>query len=309
MVRKAMILAAGFGTRLQPLTHVQPKPLVPVCNVPLLGVHLHQLADLGVEEVMINLHHLPEQIEAELGRGEGYGVELSYSLEAPEILGTGGGLNKVRAFFEDEEDFLVLNGDILHGVDLNAAIQRRRDSNAQGTLILREHPGTPGMGFIGVNADGKVCRVPEMSEDIGGTRRAFSGLHVLTPAIFDFLPEGFGCILRTGYRGMLEQGMTVTEYLAADAPWIDIGRPASYLQANLTPPVPQLQQRSRHGVGVVIEEGAEVDENSILGAGVVVRSGAVVQNSVVWAGLEIKAGERLVQKIRYEEGKDVELTE
>ncbi len=300
MIRKAMLLAAGFGTRLKPLTQVLPKPLVPICNLPLLGVHLRQLATLGIEEVMINLHHLPEEIQSVLGDGEEYGIRLSYSLEAPEILGTGGGLARVRSFFEDEEAFLVLNGDILHGVDLQAAMQHHRESKAAGTLILREHPGTPGMGWITVDEAGAVCRVPEMSEEIEGVRRAFSGLHILSPAIFEYLPsEGFGCILRTGYRGMLEAGLKVVEFLAKDAPWIDIGRPDSYLSANLTPPVALFPGQTRRAEGSCVEEGAEVDESSVLGAGVIVRSGAIVKKSVIWPGLEVLEGEHLEGGIRY----------
>ena len=118
----AMILAAGFGTRLRPLTEELPKPLVPVLGRPLIEHTLMHLAEVGVDEVVINLHHLPEAIPATLGDGAAYGLEIHYVREQGQIRGTGGGIRGARSLLDGSGTFIVLNGDILFEPDLAEAL-------------------------------------------------------------------------------------------------------------------------------------------------------------------------------------------
>ncbi len=255
MIRKAMILAAGLGTRLRPLTYHLPKPLVPVGLRSMIAHHLDQLAQLGIQEVMINTHHLAERIPQTLGDGAAWGLQLHYSHESPDILGTGGGLAQVRAFFEQEDAFLLLNGDILHNLDLHALAKAHVEAHAAVTLALRSHPGDPAMGWIGTNEALRVWRVPDMETVHPLQKQMFTGLSILTPSVFSHLPaQGYSCILRSGVRGLLEQGAHIQGHLDDHSVWADIGTPFHYLQANLDALV---DPRFPHPTDALIHQGTQ----------------------------------------------------
>src|SRR4030095_8727979 len=132
---KALILAAGFGTRLWPLTEDRTKPAIPFLNRPLISYSVDYLASHGVREMMVNLHHQPESIRQVLGDGSQFGASIGYSLEE-EILGTSGALDRVREFFMDE-DFIVINGKIVTDIDLASAIEAHRQQRSIATLVLK----------------------------------------------------------------------------------------------------------------------------------------------------------------------------
>ena len=160
---RAMILAAGLGTRLRPLTYLMPKPMAPVLNKPVMEHIAELLARHGFTEVVANLSYMPEQIRALFGDGSGHGIELAYS-EEPEPLGTAGGVGKVRDFLGETESFLVISGDALTDIDLAAmreaheanvargaiatlATKRVYDTTQFGVAITGDdgpHPGLPG---------------------------------------------------------------------------------------------------------------------------------------------------------------------
>ncbi len=255
MIRKAMILAAGLGTRLRPLTEHLPKPLVPVGLRSMIAHHLDQLAQIGVQEVMINTHHLAHLIPEMLGDGAAWGIKLHYSHETPEILGTGGGIAQARAFFEQEDAFFLLNGDILHNLDLQALTKAHTQTSAAVTLALRPHPGHLNMGWIGTDSSLRVWRVPEMEPEKQLQRQMFTGLSILTPSVFSHLPtQGYSCVLRSGVRGLLEQGAHVQGHLDTQSIWVDIGTPAHYLQANLDALV---DPRFPHPPNTLIHQGTQ----------------------------------------------------
>jgi len=315
MLKKAMILAAGFGTRLRPLTHHIPKPLMPVANLSIIEHHFKRLKKMGIQEVMLNLHHLPEVIKSTIGSGEQWGLKVHYSLETPEVLGTGGGLAKVKEFFQDEEAFLLLNGDILHEIDLEKAWAQHQKTQAAASLLLRTHPGDQS-GWIGVDGDGWVKRVPEMDGSEGLEKFAFTGLHILTPHILPFLPKGESyCILRKGYRGMLEQGLKVSAIYTEAPGWNDIGTPKDYLEANLKvltgTPLESAEGLNNKGeiVGAVllgqditIEEGAKVGPNVVLGDGCFIGKGTTVQDSVILPGTQVEGERAFSRAILFQQG-------
>jgi len=135
---KAMVLAAGLGLRMRPLTLLRAKPALPVLDRPLMQFTLERLARAGVRDVVVNLHHLPESVVEALGPGRRYGLRIHYSRE-PEILGTGGGPRAVRDFF-GREPFLLVNGDVFFDFDLRALVARHLASGAVATLALRPQP-------------------------------------------------------------------------------------------------------------------------------------------------------------------------
>src|SRR5262245_49495245 len=134
---RAMILAAGFGTRLWPLTVDRTKPAVPFLNKPLIAYSVEYLRRFDIRELVVNLHHEGESIRRALGNGELFGVQIHYSEEA-EILGTSGALDHARHWFMDET-FVVMNGKVITDIDLAAALQTHRERNALATLVLKEN--------------------------------------------------------------------------------------------------------------------------------------------------------------------------
>src|SRR2546423_12523419 len=134
---KAVILAAGFGTRLWPLTEDRTKPAIPFLNRPLIAYSVEYLAAHGIRDIIVNLHHQPESIRRALGDGSAFGVKLHYSFEE-EILGTSGAIDRVRDELLDD-DFIVINGKIVTDIDLHAAIREHRERYAIATLVLKEN--------------------------------------------------------------------------------------------------------------------------------------------------------------------------
>lgn len=185
----AMILAAGFGTRLQPLTNTVPKALVPVAGRPLIEYGLLLLKAHGITEVIINLHHLGEKIRAALGDGSIYGLHITYSPEDP-ILETGGGIKNAQPFL-DGETFVVLNCDTIVDLDLGALHAFHQKNHAAATLVLRPDPEAARYGILETDANGQVRRFlgqpAAVSEPL--SPYMFTGVQMLEPRIFAFMPE------------------------------------------------------------------------------------------------------------------------
>ncbi|MGH8755339.1 MAG: nucleotidyltransferase family protein, partial [Burkholderiales bacterium] len=135
---RAMILSAGYGTRLWPLTEDRTKPAIPILGKPLVGYVAEYLAGFGCNEIIVNLHHRPESVRVALGDGSAFGVKLHY-VEEPQILGTSGALDNARALLGDET-FVVVNGKIITDIDLRAALETHRRTEAIATLVLLPNP-------------------------------------------------------------------------------------------------------------------------------------------------------------------------
>jgi NDP-sugar pyrophosphorylase family protein len=186
---KAMILAAGLGTRLRPLTTTVPKALVPVAGRPLIEYSLLFLRSQGITEVIINLHHLGEKIRGALGDGSLYGMRLFYSPENP-ILETGGGIKNAQAFL-DGDTFVVMNCDTILDLNLQETLEYHRQKQAIATLVLRSDPNIDHYGVLQINDQGRIRRIREhtfaVSEPLSSYM--FTGLQILEPRVFDFMPE------------------------------------------------------------------------------------------------------------------------
>src|SRR5712691_7924658 len=151
---RAMILSAGYGTRLWPLTEDRTKPAIPILGKPLVGYVAEYLANFGCDEIIVNLHHRPESVRAALGDGSRFRVSLSY-VEEPKILGTSGAIDNARALL-DGDTFIVINGKIITDIDLSAAIQTHRRSKAIATLVLLRN--IAGERFTVVEAEGGLLK-------------------------------------------------------------------------------------------------------------------------------------------------------
>jgi mannose-1-phosphate guanylyltransferase len=228
---RAMILAAGFGTRLRPLTNAVPKALVPVAGRPLVEYSLLWLKSQGIENVVINVHHHGEKIRAALGDGSVYGLRITYSPEDP-ILDTGGGIKKAQPFL-DGDTFLVLNGDTILDLDLSALLEAHRRNQAVATLVLRADPEASRYGIIETDRSGRIRRFLGQPPEVNAALSPFmfTGLQILEPRIFDFMPanRAFGTTRET-YPQLLQAGEPLYGFIHR-GPWMVVDDAAGMARA------------------------------------------------------------------------------
>jgi len=292
---KAMILAAGYGTRLRPVTFTLPKPMVPVCNRPLIAYAVEALKNAGVDELVVNLHHLPEPIEKYLHDTYASDIEIHYSVE-PEILGTGGGVRKVRHLLEREPDFFLVNADTIQFPDWQSLRRARADRDALAALTLRHPP--QGDKFTAVYFDrglitgfGKGHGEPLM----------FSGSHCISSRIFRYIPEkDFSGIVDEAYGPAITSAKEKLAGFVDDGLWFDIGTPNRYLGASqamleaMTSGRIAVPSRSVVRGTSIIHETAHAKktiERSTVGARSVVEG--EVRDSFIWDDCRIAAGTTL----------------
>lgn len=207
-----MILAAGFGRRLRPLTDRTPKPLIQVAGKPLVAYSLALLRAAGIREAIINLHHRGDEICAALGDGAAYGVAITYSAEDP-ILDTGGAIKKAQSFLQGGR-FVVLNADIICDVDLGDVMAWHARRGALATMVLRPDPAAPRYGLIEVDASDRIRRFLGRPAAVAQplTPLMFAGIHVFEPEVFAYMDEGAFGINRVTYPRMLADGCPLYGY-------------------------------------------------------------------------------------------------
>ncbi|MBI5526530.1 MAG: NDP-sugar synthase [Deltaproteobacteria bacterium] len=314
-----MILAAGYGTRLRPLTEHLPKPLLPVLGRPVLWHQARLLADAGVKEAVINLHHLPERIEEYVGSGALGFLATHFVREEGRILGTGGGIRNARGFL-GPKTALVVNGDTLLLADLAALVGHHRKSGATATMLLIEDPSVADEHAVYVDGGGRVRRAVGHGAPARGLLRcAFLGAHAIEPAAIDYLPQE-GCVIRNGYVKAMGNGEPIAGFVTR-AQARDLGTPASLLQTNLDAlhgelDMPHVKESlsdnkldSRHkdpvkvrgmvfvGPGCAFGTGVELGPDAVLACNVRVGKGARIAQSLVLHGETIKPGEVLTHTV------------
>lgn len=227
---KAMILAAGLGTRLRPLTNTIPKPLLPIAGTPLIVWNLLLLKRHGFTDVVINLHHLGPMIEQALGNGSRYGMRITYSNE-PVILGTGGGIKQAEPYFSGEP-VLVLNGDTLIELDLSVLAAFHQERRAVATLVLRDDPEAAKWGLVEVGAEDQILRITGRGRTDQEVRkqRMFAGVHILATRLLREVPKGVTSTIIDPYVAAIQRGEAVLGYDCTGY-WSDVGTPERYAQA------------------------------------------------------------------------------
>jgi mannose-1-phosphate guanylyltransferase len=301
-----MLLAAGSGTRLRPLTDLLPKPLMPVGLRPLLDRHLDALAAIGVERVAVNASHRADELEAHL-RDAGARQPRVTLLREESPLGLGGGLLGARPLLGRESRFLAVNADVFHAVDLPAAIASHERREADATLVLRRARGSEAADELAVNREGDVTSLPGMGRSEGWR---FTGIQVLTPALFDHLSSPGA--LFDGYRGLLESGGRIGAHDCGDAMWIDIGTVERYLLANRAAAVLRTDGPRRTGPGIsgdaLVAANARIGRNCLIEAGTVIGEEAAIGDrarlfdTVVWPGMSVAPGSLLRSAVVYPGG-------
>ncbi|HET9599294.1 MAG TPA: NDP-sugar synthase [Anaeromyxobacteraceae bacterium] len=330
-----LILCAGLGTRLRPLTERRPKPAVPVAGMPLVRWSLALLAGAGVRRAVVNVHHLPDAMAAAAAQAaRAAGVALAVSRE-PVIAGTGGALREARPLLAGAEAVVVVNGDVLFDVDLGAVLGAHRRSGALATMVLAPMPA--GASYAAVEADGALS-VRRIAGRFGPggeglTPWHFTGVHVLAPALLDLVPaEPFELdVNRHVYPTHMAAGR-IRGHVAGGY-WNDLGTPARYLAANedvLAGRVPLARFRAADpfagsepfaeprlwlapgahvepgaclhapavlGRGARVEAGASIGPYAVVGEGARIAAGARVAHAVVWDGTALAPGEEVVRAV------------
>ncbi|HUL59531.1 MAG TPA: nucleotidyltransferase family protein [Anaeromyxobacteraceae bacterium] len=320
----ALVLCAGLGTRLRPLTDRVPKPAVPVCGIPLVRWNLALLRGAGARRAVVNVHHLPEAMaRAAQDAGAALGLPVAVSRE-PVIAGTGGALREARALLGEAREILLVNGDVLFDVDLAEALAAHRASGALATMVLLPMP--PGARYAAVEVDGAgaVRRIAGAFGPGGDglTPWHFSGVHVLSAALLDRVPAApFECdVNRHVYPPLMAEGL-VRGFVAsgpwngraaAGGYWNDLGTPARYLRANLDvlrgrvplarfPGIDPLAGEVPSSHALVARsariQGAGRLRDAVVGERCVVPAGAIVERAVLWDGTALAPGEQVVDAI------------
>jgi NDP-sugar pyrophosphorylase family protein len=277
---RALVLAAGLGTRLRPLTELVPKPLLPVTGVPILGHTLAQLAAAGCEAVAVNLHHLGGQIRQRFGDAIA-GMPITWS-EEPELLGTLGAFWPLRDFFAPADLVLLINGDSLCQWPLRRLIRKHLASEAKATLLLASRPA-PSLfgGGVGIDREGRIVSFWPGDPERGDiTRRyVFAGAHVFAPDLLAGIGPQKSDIVRNLYVPLLDEGgpsplQSPLQSMVTARSWHDLGTPQRFLEA--------VVDQARAGWPERLWRRAWVSPEAAVG------SGAKVRHSAVEAGAQVE---------------------
>jgi mannose-1-phosphate guanylyltransferase len=299
---KAFILAAGFGTRLRPLTDHIPKPLIPILNIPSLFYTFFLLKQAGITEIICNIHHYAIAIRHFIEASDLPGLTITFS-EEPLILGTGGGLKKCENLLGSDE-FLLVNSDIITDIDFRALINHHHQSGRPGTLTLYETPEAATIGYIGV--ENGLVKDFRNSRNTGlYSAYIYTGTAVLNPKIFGFLKEEFSGIVDTGFTGLIDNGGL--SYYLHKGLWMDIGSMRSYWQANLdtTSVISGMSDQMNLAIGrrphsispdAFISSTAEV-YGSVIGKGCHIGADCTITNSVLLPGVIVKPGTAIINAV------------
>ncbi len=224
-ITSAILLAAGFGTRLKPLTDKTPKALIELGDKKLIDFSLEYLQKNGITNVVINLHHLGEQIIEHVGTGKRYNLNVTYSKENP-ILGTGGGIKQAATLINSER-VIVLNSDCLTQCNLAKLATHHHTSKADASMVLKKLGTDQNLGAVELES-GLIKSFGSRGEHF------FTGLQIIGPQLLETLPAAgkSACLIKDGYLPMIKNGGKVSAYIY-EGYWQDLGTPKRYEQAKL----------------------------------------------------------------------------
>ena len=293
---KAMILAAGFGTRLFPLTIDRTKPAIPFLGKPLVGYVAEYIAKFGITDVVVNLHHQPQSVIAALGDGSDFGVKIEYTVEEPAILGTSGALDFARKHLENDT-FVIVNGKIVTDIDISAAIETHKRSGAIATMVLKENHKREKFTVVYTN-DGYIDHfgphaTPVTAEELRDTEHEivtplmFTGIHILEPAVLDLIPKGvYSDTVTDIYIPYIKQGGKIAAHVA-EGEWYELSTIPRYLDISLS----MMKVGNVHFGRNCVLAGAASLKDSVIWDDVTIGDGATLRRTIVADGVTIEPGE------------------
>ncbi|NUQ69698.1 MAG: NDP-sugar synthase [Chthonomonadales bacterium] len=316
---KAMILAAGVGSRLHPLTKTLPKPLVPIVNRPVMEHIVALLRKHGFTDIIVNLHYLGDQIQEYFGDGSRFGVKIQYSVE-DQLWGDAGSVKRCEDFFENET-FLVIGGDDLTDLDLTRFLENHRQKRALASIALSLVDDPAEYGIVLTTDDDRITRFVEKPRGaVFISNTANTGVYIFEPEALELIPRGVPYLFgKTFFPMMLEQKRPIYGYLTANY-WMDVGNLAMYQKAHLDAMsdrvalevgAPERRKFQWIADSAIIEPGADirypvvigedchvhagatVHENTVLGPRCIIQPGAIVRESILWADAHVQEDTRL----------------
>ena len=309
---KALLLAGGKGTRLYPLTHSIPKPMVPVLNKPLLERTIEYIKDYGIDEIVMSLCYQPEQIMNYFGDGSNYGVKIHYCIEK-NPLGTGGAIKNAEKYLDGTS--LIFNSDIITDIDLQKLINHHRNMRARVTIALTRVSNPTAYGLVETDGSGWITAFKEKPkpEDVT-TDFINAGIYVFEKDVLDFIkPNCEVSVEKEVYPGLLTQGVKMSAY-KNDNYWIDIGTPHKYLElhhnmldgafsypsmeteyknsilidkSSYISPTAKLIPPITIGSNCHIAGDVVIGPHAVIGSGVSIDKGSYIKNSIIWEGCHI----------------------
>jgi len=315
---KAMVLAAGFGTRLQPLTRILPKPMFPVLGRPILSHTFDLLRSAKIKEAAVNIHHLPDCIVNYYKNKNSPYLNLHFSREE-KILGTAGGIKKMQSFLEDGP-FVLINSDIVTDINLKSVIDYHKNKNSKLTLVVRQDNSVEQYDPIEICEDGRIAHfigASSINLPDNTTRVMFTGIQVIEPEIFERIPpDQFYGTTEDVFPQMVEDQVPIYGYLY-DGYWKDMGNRESYLQVNADaldrkvrlkgipshkPNGPLILPPVLIGNNCRIAEDSQIGPYTVIEPNCTIKNGVTVENSVFWRGVTVGAGSRIRSSIIAQNG-------
>ncbi len=291
---KAVVLAAGFGTRLRPLTDRLPKPLIPILGQPLLRHIIMKLAKSKVTDIGINIHHNAHMIHGflEMAQPAGVGIEISHEQQ---IMGVAGGIAGFRTFLQDEDFFILHNGDVLSAVSLEALIATYTQEPALFTMVVHDHPD---FNTVSIDTNGHIIDIRDELNARGVARKlAYTGIACVDTAFLDFIPEGPADLIPILLDLIIRGHHSIRAVIVDDCCWRDIGTIASYyethkeillmknplVEENLIPQGPVF-----FGDGTQVAEDVELQGFISAGNNCIVPRGCILENCIIWDNVAIE---------------------
>lgn len=297
---RAMILAAGLGTRLRPLTFARPKVLVPVLGTTILEYWAWQLHDAGFEAVVVNAFHLHRGLVTWI-REKSWPIRVEVRAE-PDLLGTGGGIRNVLEFF-DGDPFVVINGDIICNVSLGDLYRHHLESGGFASLLLHDHPLFNNVavsredGILGFGQE--ASRLASESKDVH--LLAFTGIHVIHPSVLERMMPGTSEDILTLYRLLIEEGHPPRALFADELYWREMGSVRAYqglneelcsLRESFLPPLQTGRRVLVHPMAEVAS-GVSMKGFASVGKGSQIMEDVEIENTILWDYVRIERGARL----------------
>jgi len=313
---KALILAAGYGTRLEPLTLAVPKPMVPIVNFPTMQHNLELLKKHGFNQIVANIHYYPEQIENYFGDGHAFGVNLVYSFEE-ELLGTAGGVKRMaKKNARVEGTFLVLSSDALTSINLKRMIEYHKQKKALATIALSKVTDVSEFGIAVQEKDGRIVGFQEKPKpEVAQSDMANTGIYVFEPAILEMIPDGFYDFGRELFPRLVKEKAPLYGYQMVEY-WNDVGGLEKYIQSNYDAMKGALQIRvpgrkvsrstwigeremidrsARFEGSVIIGDRCHIGrdvyiKDAVIGDKCLIEDGVAVTGSVIWSDNVVCSG-------------------
>ena len=298
MLKKAMIMAAGVGSRLEPLSSVVPKPLVPLANMPTMDILVKHLASFGIKNVIANTYHKADAIKEHYKSCDVLNIEFITEVE---LSGTAGGVKKCQFFFDKGDDFIIMSGDGLTDINIEEAYESHKKSNAIVTIVAKDvpHKEVSKYGIIVPNKDGYVESFQEKpSLEEAKSNLANTGIYIFNYEIFNFIPENtFYDFAKNVFPSIMQNGLKINTYIHTGY-WSDIGSLDVYHQSNIDllnqairtykpDVIKTVNGQYAVGENTIIPADISIENDCIIGSNCKFGKNITIKNTIIWDEVEI----------------------